>query len=154
MVDQTIKQVQIQYLIRQLHQHGAIHNSSSIAASIKNAIDKMLDDQTGKWILQSHQESRCELPLTVIHQEKIQQLIIDRTFVDEHDTRWIIDYKTANPIQDESVQEFLIREKQQYEKQMQNYAAAFNKMEKDAFILVYTSHFCLLGIVGRLLTKQ
>ena len=55
----------------------------------------ILDHDTGRWILKSHRDARCEYSLTQMKNDIYRSRIIDRTFIDENDVRWIIDYKTG-----------------------------------------------------------
>lgn len=94
-------------------------------AKVKAAIDNIISDTKGQWILDnSHQQARAEYPLSVSIENVIQQIIIDRTFIDESGTRWIIDYKTSMP-DNESIEQFITREKKAYKPQLEKYAAAF-----------------------------
>jgi len=63
---------------------------------IKTALEQTLSSETGRWILSGrHRQAACELPLTGIIDGQLINAIIDRTFVDENGTRWIIDYKSG-----------------------------------------------------------
>jgi ATP-dependent exoDNAse (exonuclease V) beta subunit len=63
---------------------------------IERALEQTLDSETGRWILSdTHREAACELPLSGVVDGELVNAIIDRTFVDEHGTRWIIDYKSG-----------------------------------------------------------
>ena len=58
------------------------------------ALSNALSDPTGLWILNhKHKEAKSEWALSVVLDGKVQQIVIDRTFVDQHNIRWIIDYK-------------------------------------------------------------
>jgi ATP-dependent helicase/nuclease subunit A len=48
------------------------------------------------------------------------KVAVDRTFVDEHGTRWIIDYKTGVH-EGGDVDEFLDRERERYQVQLERY---------------------------------
>ena len=74
-------------------------------------------DPRAAWILDSsHAEAHSEYALTAKEKEHYQQVIIDRTFIDEKGIRWIIDYKTTNPKTEETEAAFYDR-MQQDEKQ-------------------------------------
>jgi ATP-dependent exoDNAse (exonuclease V) beta subunit len=55
-------------------------------------------------------------------------MVIDRTFVDDNGTCWIIDYKTGSH-RGGSVDEFLDQEQVRYRQQLERYANAMSKME-------------------------
>lgn len=107
------------------------------------ALQAALEDQRGQWILSGqHQQASCELALSGIRDGGIDRMVIDRTFVDEHGTRWIIDYKTGTHTGG-GVDEFLDREQQRYRQQLQRYASIMSKMEANPIRLGL--YFPLLG---------
>ena len=92
------------------------------------ALRNTLSHDNGRWILDSHPEHACELPLTV-HDEQSRHYIIDRTFVDEQGTRWIVDYKTGDHL-GEDIEAFLDAEQERYKDQLENYARILGLVEK------------------------
>jgi ATP-dependent exoDNAse (exonuclease V) beta subunit len=68
------------------------------AALVKRALEKTLADPQGRWILGRHQEAVGELALSAASAggPGVVRMKIDRTFIDEQGTRWIIDYKTSD----------------------------------------------------------
>lgn len=64
---------------------------------VLRSLNNALSHATVRWALNNQfSESATEYPLTSITQEgDIQHHIVDRTFVDNAGTRWIIDYKTS-----------------------------------------------------------
>lgn len=96
---------------------------------ICGALQATLEDKRGQWILSvQHQHASCELALSGIGSGGVDRMVIDRTFVDAHGTRWIIDYKTGTHTGG-GVDEFLDREQQRYRQQLQRYAVIMSKME-------------------------
>ena len=61
------------------------------------ALRATLRSERGQWILRDQAEARNEWPLTGRIGDQLYSVILDRTFVDEMGTRWIIDYKTGRP---------------------------------------------------------
>ncbi len=112
---------QNRYLLTQLKQAGI--NESDITPALQSihlAISNTLHDERGQWILYAHQEAKTEYALSAMIDNKVENIIIDRMFVDENNVRWIIDYKTAStPKQDKET--FLKQEKETYRKQMEKY---------------------------------
>ena len=113
---------------------AALANLGVDQQAMPGAIDKTLralrntlSHERGRWILDNHDQAACELPLTV-HDEQSRHYIIDRTFIDEEGTRWIIDYKTGDHLQAD-VQAFLDAEQQRYREQLENYARILRLME-------------------------
>jgi len=96
---------------------------------IRTGLDNCLADEENNWIFDSGlQDSACELEVqrqTPFYAEKF---IIDRTFIDPHGVRWIIDYKTAvNPGNEE--RDFIEQQRQRYKPQLDNYRELFSAME-------------------------
>lgn len=99
---------------------------------VEMSVSAVLNDPTGRWVLNSrHDNAACELALTTNSEEdKVVDLIVDRTFVDSADnSRWIIDYKTSQPAEGESMEDFLAREGALYRPQLQRYAVALHESE-------------------------
>ena len=93
------------------------------------ALQLALEDERGQWVLSGqHEKASCELALSGIRDGSIDHMVIDRTFVDEHGTRWIIDYKTGAH-SGGGVDEYLDREQQRYRQQLERYASVMSKME-------------------------
>ncbi len=99
--------------------------------TIKIAIKNILSDAHGRWILSNtHVNAKSEWQLTVNSENETAHIIIDRTFIDKADnTRWIIDYKTSQPKDDETLDQFLQSQKALYQTQLENYAKAIAQME-------------------------
>ena len=84
------------------------------------ATKNTLTDEKGRWILGKHTQAQSEYRLTLANGK---QIIIDRTFIDEANTRWIIDYKTTDEIiSDNDV--FLATAKNAHRQQLETYADA------------------------------
>lgn len=122
-------QQQFVYLKQQLAQLGMLEMDQETACQIiHKSIEQTLRDERGQWILQAHQEAKSEFALTAIINEQIENMVIDRTFIDEHGTRWIIDYKTATLNQD-GLEQFLHHEQEKYVEQMNKYYQAMKLIE-------------------------
>lgn len=90
--------------------------------TLNKVLRHLHEDPFARWILSNaHQDKHCEYALSTHVNGKIQRYVIDRTFIDEHNTRWIIDYKTATP--NTTTQEnFLKLQYQQHQAQLEQYA--------------------------------
>lgn len=108
--------------------YGVTHRASSTTEHIQTLINNVLKDDIGQWLLQPHEGSAAEYPLSLIQQGKTSQLIIDRTFIDEAGTRWIIDYKTT-PFSEGDLAVFLAEEKEKHQAQMALYRTAMESLE-------------------------
>lgn len=121
-----------------LRQAGVLNSKILHAAlTVNEAINNTLQDSRGKWILHAHAESQTELPLTAVIDGVVNQLVIDRTFVDEDGVRWIIDYKTASH-ENGSLEKFLSDAQTEYAQKMHLYHTAMqNRDEKPIKLGLY-----------------
>ena len=91
------------------------------AQRLQTGLLRTLRDPRGRWILDAHVEAECELSIAGMTGGKLSDAVIDRTFVDEQDVRWIIDYKTSEH-QGGDVEAFLDNERTRYQEQLERYA--------------------------------
>ncbi len=110
-------------------------DAQQINTSIKRlsvAVKNIQQDPKGQWIFadQLHQEVRNEFAITTLDDGKISQHRIDRTFIDQENTRWIIDYKSTTHF-DDDVREFVDQQmiERGYKQQLERYAQAFSQLE-------------------------
>lgn len=90
--------------------------------SVEQALINMINDERGRWILQKgHTDAHNEYRISGLHEGRITNVIIDRTFVDAEGARWIIDYKTSRH-EGPDVDAFLDQEQQRYQLQLRKYA--------------------------------
>ncbi len=91
--------------------------------SIEQDLNRLLRDGRGRWLVSSeHYDAKSELSLW--HRETQRELIIDRTFIESNSrTRWVIDYKSSQPTEDEPLDQFIGRESQKYKEQLQTYCS-------------------------------
>lgn len=92
------------------------------------AIDRILDDERGRWLLDSHELAECELALTGLDGDTVVSVKIDRTFVDGEGVRWIVDYKTATH-EGADLEAFLAGQEKLYRPQLQRYARLLKAWE-------------------------
>ncbi|HLF13230.1 MAG TPA: UvrD-helicase domain-containing protein [Gammaproteobacteria bacterium] len=91
------------------------------------ALNQVLEDPRGRWVLSEHPEARSELRLTLRSATGLEHIRLDRTFV-EDDARWIIDFKTGQH-QGGDVETFLDTEVERYRPQLERYAAAMSMID-------------------------
>ncbi len=97
--------------------------------SVIEALARMIVDERGRWILQKeHTEQHNEYPLSGLYDGKLFNIIIDRTFVDDNDTRWIVDYKTSRH-EGLDVEAFLDQEQERYREQLEKYGALMSRWD-------------------------
>ena len=83
---------------------------------VEEALLNMIKDERGQWLLSAeHQQQHNEYALTGVYTGKVVSIKIDRTFVDQDGTRWIIDYKTSRH-EEEDVDAFLDQQQDMYRK--------------------------------------
>lgn len=98
------------------------------APAIARAFENTLDSETGQWILSNrHDQAACELPITGLLDGQLINAVIDRTFIDEHGTRWIIDYKSGYH-EGGDLGGFLQEEATRYSVQLSNYRRLFEQL--------------------------
>lgn len=110
-------------LIPTLLQREGIGRSADIKGGttrMVKALDNVLSDETGRWMLQNHSEAACELPLTGLLDGEPVSVVLDRTFV-ANGERWIIDWK-AGQHAGGSLQAFLDAEAERHATQVRRYA--------------------------------
>ena len=96
---------------------------------LQSIIEISLSSEHGRWVLGHHPLAKNEYELVVDSGKGIERYIIDRTFVDDNDQRWIIDYKTSVPIDSEDLKSFFSRMEQRYKAQLSSYMDLFNLLE-------------------------
>ncbi len=84
------------------------------------AIQYIQEDDNAKFIFAQHRLAQNEYTLSTLESGMVQRYRLDRTFVDDNDVRWIIDYKTT-VTQNDDVEAFVdeqieLRHRQQLEK--------------------------------------
>ena len=100
-------------------------------------IELTLACETGRWILTARADAKSELAISRVEAGEVKNYVIDRTFLDDREgVRWVIDYKTSEPLDGESTADFLTRESEAYREQLQNYAELVSELrwEHDASI--------------------
>lgn len=104
------------------------HEISQILETVTEQLQRVLEDEKGRWILYNgHVESAAERNFTLISDDELTYRRIDRTFVDEHNTRWIIDYKSSAVTSD--FEDEVVRLVDSHRPQLDTYASIFLEME-------------------------
>ncbi len=95
----------------------------SSSQRVIDALCRVLEDATGRWLLQDHSEAASELLLTIHSAAGLEHVRLDRTFVAEDGTRWIVDFKTSTH-EGGARAAFLESEVERYRPQLARYAEA------------------------------
>lgn len=108
----------------QLRRHGVPETDLQRAASVVvEALMKTVSSDRGRWIFApEHSESRSEWALTGIAGGRLTNVVIDRSFVAQDGTRWVIDFKTSRH-EGGGLETFLKQEIDRYRPQLETYVA-------------------------------
>ncbi len=117
---------------------------ANASTRIQYALSQTLEDPRGQWALKAYHDAKSEWRLTGMIENVLTNVTIDRTFVDEHGTRWIIDFKTGDH-KGADVEAFLDNEVKRYRGQLETYAMLVGAMECDANPIKLGLYFPLLG---------
>ncbi len=130
--------------LRQLARRGvAQHECEAAARRVAQALANTLADARGRWLLDGgHADARSEFAVSGMLGGRFVNLALDRTFVDENGTRWIVDYKTGVHT-GAGLDAFLDREQERYRPQLERYARLVSGL--DARPIRLGLYFPLLG---------
>ena len=98
------------------------------ASDVMLAINNMLSNKKFRWILDyRHKNSLCENSISGYIDNTIQHRVIDRTFIDKKNHRWIIDYKLTHYRNNKFSQlhDFINEQANIYKEQLINYSKFF-----------------------------
>ena len=95
-------------------------NLKLIAEKGMRALRNILKDDLGQKILRQYSHEETEYALTFKDNQNIRTKIIDRTYVDENEVRWIIDYKTGER-SGGNLEGFFKQEIERYRPQLESY---------------------------------
>jgi ATP-dependent helicase/nuclease subunit A len=98
------------------------------AARVGEALRAVLADELATWILRDWPEAGSEVALSTIRDGRLKSMRLDRTFVDEKGTRWIVDYKTSRH-EGGNLDAFLDSEVERYRPQLEAYADAMRALD-------------------------
>ncbi len=109
-------------VLAQLERLGVPQRERTRAAEvILTALRQTLTDERGRWILSAaHREASSEWELSGVAAGRLRNARIDRSFIDESGTRWVIDYKTSSH-EGGDLEGFLAQEAERYRPQLAGY---------------------------------
>jgi ATP-dependent exoDNAse (exonuclease V) beta subunit len=155
-------------LCETLHQYGLDHNYENIIDNIseqyasqinskENITDKlnlalhtMQQDSKAQWIFSNHQDTHSEWVILEKLDYSVKKHIIDYSFID-NGTRWIIDFKSASPAENESPQQFLKNQKEDYAKQLDRYTTIL-KQAGETLPIQCALYFPMCGLWAEVVT--
>lgn len=98
--------------------------------TMASAIRNTLRDPRGLWLLSDqHHDSHQEYPIVAMINHIPTRFVMDRTFVDDQNIRWIIDYKTTRVLK-ENGKLTLEQVWQKHKDQLEQYALAMRQIEQ------------------------
>ena len=107
------------------------HERNDATSRVQQALSNMLDDKRGQWVLSNqHKQQQNEYAISGLHQEKLVNVILDRTFIDNDGVRWIIDYKTSRH-EGANKDQFLDHEQERYQEQLEKYGALMQQLGEE-----------------------
>ena len=99
-------------------------------AEITRQLRSCIANEKFQWLISDlHQEAASEISLSDYRGGYRKESIIDRTFVDENDVRWIIDYKSSQLPTAANEDAFRQEQTEKYAPQLARYAALYRAME-------------------------
>ncbi len=103
---------------------------------IEKSVRKTVGAPELAWIFDPElEDSQCELKMLRTGNASIERSVIDRTFIDGHGARWIIDYKTARPPPSGGVEDFVQAQRQLHRGQLARYRSLFDGEVRVAILL-------------------
>jgi ATP-dependent exoDNAse (exonuclease V) beta subunit len=119
-----------------------------VGARVADALTRTLADARGRWVLGVHKEARSEWRVSGLTEGRVAHMAIDRSFIDEQGTRWIIDFKTGTH-EGGDREAFLDNERERYRAQLEGYAALVSELDRASG--VHTEGAIKLGLYFPLL---
>ncbi|MGQ0653786.1 MAG: UvrD-helicase domain-containing protein [Betaproteobacteria bacterium] len=112
------------HFARDLRRRGVpAADTRASADRVAAALARTLADPRGRWILQARPDARSEHRLRGRTASGMRTYVVDRVFVDDDGTRWVVDFKTSRH-EGADLEAFLDLQRERYLAQMQAYAAA------------------------------
>ncbi|MBN2339308.1 MAG: UvrD-helicase domain-containing protein [Acidobacteria bacterium] len=102
---------------------------AAAAERVAAALVRAIGEERGRWLLGPHDRAACEYALSGVVEGRVVGARIDRTFVDERGTRWVVDYKSSLH-EGAGVDAFLDNECARYREQLERYRALFGMLEE------------------------
>lgn len=100
---------------------------------VLRAIEQTIESDQGRWVLSAHAAAECEIAISGVLDGQMVHGIVDRTFIDSHGARWIIDYKISEP-KGLSKEAFMAREGERYRSQVTAYLRLMEALEPERIV--------------------
>jgi len=97
--------------------------------NLKQAIENIQNDQAAHFIFQSYDIEQNEYALSAFEDGMVKKSIIDRTFVDDNNVRWIVDYKST-PTRNKDLRAFAQEQvAQRHKPQLERYGELMSEID-------------------------
>ena len=114
---------------QQQYQIGADERLGFAVKRLTDGVKAMQNDHNAKVIFADHLEQKNELVLSAFEDGTVNQYRIDRTFVDQADVRWVVDYKTTYTRSD-NIDEFIDEQiADRHRDQLQKYGQLMSQID-------------------------
>ncbi len=105
-------------------------DTEAVIEEINRQLRNCLAHEKFQWLISdAHCEAASELSLSDFRGVYRKEFVIDRTFIDENDVRWIIDYKSSQRPPAMNEEAFRQEQSEKYAPQLARYASLYRAME-------------------------
>jgi len=104
---------------------------------VMNIIRAVLNDSTGAWLLKTHTDAKTHYTIAWKKGHQVAQARIDRLFIDETGTRWIINYVLEQPTKEQGLAEFLEVQREQHQSSLMACARLFANATQPIKLCLY-----------------
>ena len=110
-------------VLRRLLAHAGVLPSEMTMTlrRVTEALGRMQKSDRARWILEDHRDARAEYAISGVEKGEFIRGKVDRTFIDQHGTRWIVDFKTSIH-EGGALEDFLDEQQRRYREQLERYA--------------------------------
>lgn len=124
-------------------------NLETVVDQVAAQLTRTLQDPTGRWLLAAHPEGHAELAVTGVLDGRLENVVIDRTFVADG-ARWIVDYKTSVPRPGEALEGFVLEQLTRHRTQLERYGILTREMfGADPRLAIYLTAIARLEVLSR-----
>jgi ATP-dependent exoDNAse (exonuclease V) beta subunit len=106
----------------------ALDEMPDAVQKVVRALQAAVTEERGRWVLKRRTEAASEFEISGVLDGQLFRVKLDRTFVDEEGTRWIVDYKTADRT-GSSLETFLDEQENKYRPDLERYARMVRALE-------------------------
>ncbi len=116
---------------RQLLDRGLPASGADEAVErVKDALSRVQRDPVADWIFSPrHTGIRTEWALSGVDGGMVRNVVLDRSFVDADDVRWVVDFKSSRHEDRDTLDAFIAREKERYRVTMTRYGGIVSALE-------------------------